>query len=60
MELFGLINLITLLMLKVIMKVLEKKFGNKLKVRLMDLFVHLEQEELFQGLVMLLKKKIKI
>ena len=60
MELSGLINLITLQMLKVIMRELEKKFGTKPKVRLMVLFVRLELEELFQGSVMLLRKKIKM
>ena len=37
----------TLQMLKVTMKLLDKKFGNKLKVKWMVLFVHLEQVELF-------------
>ena len=42
------------------MKELEKKFGNKLRARLMGLFVHQEQVEQFPELVMLLKKRIKI
>ena len=47
-------------MLKVIMKVQDKKFGNRLKVRLMALYVLQELEELFQVSVMLLKKRTKI
>ena len=39
MELFGQTNLIIQLMPKVIMKELEKKFGIKLRVRLMALYV---------------------
>jgi hypothetical protein len=42
------------------MKERAKKFGIKPKVKLMDLYVLQELVELFQGLVMLLKKKIKI
>ena len=48
MELFGLISLTMLQMLKVIMKELDKKFGIKLKVKLMALSAHLELVEQFQ------------
>ena len=48
MELSGLTSLITLQMLKVIMRELGKKFGSKQMVKLMDLSVHLEQVEQFQ------------
>ena len=47
MVLSGPINSTMLLMQKDIMKEQEKKFGNKLKVKLMVLSVHLEQEVQF-------------
>ena len=42
------------------LKALVKKFGNRLMVKLTALFVLQELVELFQELVMLLKKRIKI
>ena len=48
MVLFGQINLTIPQMQKDTMKEQEKKSGNRLMEKLMDLFVHQAQEELFQ------------